>query len=64
MSLSERRWAWPALAGVLIAAISLRLWGVAQGLPYVYNLDESDHFVPHAVAMFRHGLDPHYFAAS
>ena len=62
MSLSERRWAWPALAGVLIAAISLRLWGVAQGLPYVYNLDESDHFVPHAVAMFRHGLDPHYFA--
>ncbi|HEX4188932.1 MAG TPA: glycosyltransferase family 39 protein [Solirubrobacteraceae bacterium] len=62
MSLSERRWAWPALAGVLIAAISLRLWGVGQGLPYVYNLDESDHFVPHAVAMFRHGLDPHYFS--
>jgi dolichyl-phosphate-mannose-protein mannosyltransferase len=62
VSLSERRWAWPALAGVLIAAISLRLWGVAQGLPYVYNLDESDHFVPHAVAMFGHGLNPHYFA--
>jgi hypothetical protein len=62
VSLSERRWAWPALAGVLIAAVSLRLWGVGQGLPYVYNLDESDHFVPHAVAMFRHGLDPHYFA--
>ncbi|HWW89710.1 MAG TPA: glycosyltransferase family 39 protein [Solirubrobacteraceae bacterium] len=62
MSLSERRWAWPALAGVLIAAITLRLWGVAQGLPYVYNLDESDHFVPHAVAMFGHGLNPHYFA--
>jgi 4-amino-4-deoxy-L-arabinose transferase-like glycosyltransferase len=38
------------------------LWGVAQGLPYVYNLDESDHFVPHAVAMFGHGLNPHYFA--
>ncbi|HWX96714.1 MAG TPA: glycosyltransferase family 39 protein [Solirubrobacteraceae bacterium] len=62
MSISERRWAWPALAGVLAAATSLRLWGVGQGLPYVYNLDESDHFVPHAVAMFRHGLDPHYFA--
>jgi hypothetical protein len=62
VSLSERRWAWPALAVVLTAAISLRLWGVGQGLPYVYNLDESDHFVPHAVAMFRHGLDPHYFA--
>jgi hypothetical protein len=62
VSLSERRWAWPALAGVLIAAVSLRLWGVAQGLPYVYNLDESDHFVPHAVAMFGHGLNPHYFS--
>jgi hypothetical protein len=62
VSLSERRWAWPALAGVLIAAISLRLGGVGQGLPYVYNLDESDHFVPHAVAMFRDGLDPHYFS--
>jgi 4-amino-4-deoxy-L-arabinose transferase-like glycosyltransferase len=62
VSLSERRWAWPALAGVLIGATSLRLWGVAQGLPYVYNLDESDHFVPHAVAMFGHGLNPHYFA--
>jgi Dolichyl-phosphate-mannose-protein mannosyltransferase len=62
VSLSERRWAWPALAGVLIAAVSLRLWGVAQGLPYVYNLDESDHFVPRAVAMFGHGLNPHYFA--
>jgi hypothetical protein len=62
VSLSERRWAWPALAGVLTVAICLRVWGVAQGLPYVYNLDESDHFVPHAVAMFGHGLNPHYFA--
>jgi hypothetical protein len=62
VGLSERRWAWPALAGVLIAAICLRVWGVASGLPYVYNLDEADHFVPHAVAMFGHGLNPHYFA--
>jgi hypothetical protein len=61
-TLSERRWAWPALAGVLIVAIGLRTWGIAAGLPYVYNLDESDHFVPHAVAMFGHGLNPHYFA--
>jgi hypothetical protein len=59
----ERRWAWPALAGVLVAATLLRVWGIAQGLPFVYNLDEADHFVPHAVAMFRHGtLNPHYFA--
>jgi hypothetical protein len=53
---------WLGLAAVLAAGLGLRLWGVAQGLPYVYNLDESDHFVPHAVAMFGHGLNPHYFA--
>ncbi len=57
-----RRWAWPALAIVLVAGLGLRLWGIAQGLPYAYNADEADHFVPHAVAMFGHGLNPHYFA--
>ena len=45
------------------SASALRLWGVAQGLPYAYNTDEADHFVPHAVAMFQqHSLNPHYFA--
>jgi len=57
-----RRSAWLGLALVLSVALGLRLWGIAQGLPYVYNLDESDHFVPHAVAMFTGGLNPHYFA--
>jgi 4-amino-4-deoxy-L-arabinose transferase-like glycosyltransferase len=58
-----RRWAWPALAVVLIGALGLRLWGLRQGLPYAYNTDEADHFVPHAVAMFaQHNLNPHYFA--
>ncbi len=33
-----------------------------QGLPYAYNADEADHFVPRAVAMFGHDLNPHYFA--
>ncbi len=47
-----RRWAWPALALVLAGGLGLRLWGVQQGLPYAYNADEADHFVPHAVAMF------------
>jgi len=42
--------------------LALRLWGVAQGLPYAYNTDEADHFVPHAVKMFESGLNPHYFA--
>jgi hypothetical protein len=57
-----RRWAWPALAVVLAGGLGLRLWGVAQGLPYAFNADEADHFVPRAVAMFGHDLNPHYFA--
>jgi hypothetical protein len=48
---------------VLLVGLGLRLWGVRQGLPYVYNTDEADHFVPHAIEMFRAGtLNPHYFA--
>jgi len=57
-----RRWAWPALSLILAGGLGLRLWGVQQGLPYAYNTDEADHFVPHAVAMFGHDLNPHYFA--
>ncbi|HEY2217005.1 MAG TPA: glycosyltransferase family 39 protein, partial [Solirubrobacteraceae bacterium] len=57
-----RRWAWPGLAVVLAGGLGLRLWGVQQGLPYAYNTDEADHFVPRAVAMFGHDLNPHYFA--
>jgi hypothetical protein len=58
-----RRWAWPALAVVLLGGLGLRLWGVHQGLPYAYNTDEADHFVPHAVKMFADGsLNPRYFA--
>jgi 4-amino-4-deoxy-L-arabinose transferase-like glycosyltransferase len=58
-----RRWAWPALAFILLGGLALRLWGVREGLPFVYNIDEADHFVPHAVAMFsKHTLNPHYFA--
>ena len=54
---------WGALAVVLAGGLALRLWGYRQGLPFVYNIDEADHFVPHAVAMFQHGtLNPHYFA--
>ena len=57
-----RRWAWPGLAAVLAVGLALRLWGVRQGLPYVYNADEADHFVLRAVRMFGHDLNPHYFA--
>ncbi len=58
----SRNWAWGGLAVVLAAGLALRLWGIKQGLPYTYNLDELDHFVPHAASMFEHGLNPHYFA--
>ena len=59
---TPRRWAWPLLAGVLAVGLGLRVWGIRQGLPYAYNADEADHFVPRAVRMFSHGLDPRYFA--
>jgi Dolichyl-phosphate-mannose-protein mannosyltransferase len=58
---ASRLWAWPALGLVLVGALGLRLWGVRQGLPYVYNIDEAGHFVPKAVEMFPHGLNPRYF---
>jgi 4-amino-4-deoxy-L-arabinose transferase-like glycosyltransferase len=57
----SRTWAWPLLGAILLGALGLRLWGIKQGLPYVYNIDEAGHFVPKAVAMSAHGLNPHYF---
>jgi hypothetical protein len=60
---NQRRWVWGGLAVVLGGGLALRLWGIRQGLPYAYNTDEGDHFVPHAVRMFEEGtLNPHYFA--
>ena len=61
-STASRHWAWGGLAVVLAGGLGLRLWGIKQGLPYAYNADEADHFVPHAVAMFGRDLNPHYFA--
>jgi 4-amino-4-deoxy-L-arabinose transferase-like glycosyltransferase len=60
---SRRGWVWAGLALVLAGGLGLRLWGIGQGLPYVYNVDEADHFVVHAVGMFSEGTyDPYYFA--
>ncbi len=56
-----RLWAWCGLALVLCVALGLRLWGIKEGLPYVYNIDEAGHFVPKAVTMFSDGLNPRYF---
>jgi hypothetical protein len=55
------RWWWLGLAGVLAGALALRLWGLRQGLPYAYNADENAHFLPHAIGMFGHDLDPGYY---
>jgi hypothetical protein len=37
------------------------MWGIKQGLPYSYNVDEATHFVPRAIAFFSHDLNPQYF---
>ena len=53
---------WPlALAALTLGALVLRLWGLKTGLPYVYNADENNHFVPRAIGMFGHSLNPDYF---
>lgn len=49
------------LAGILLAGLALRLWGIGHGLPMVYHLDEYAHFVAGAVKMFGGGYNPHYF---
>jgi Dolichyl-phosphate-mannose-protein mannosyltransferase len=50
-----------ALGAVLVATLGLRLWGIKQGLPYSYNVDEATHFVPRAIGFFSHDLNPQYF---
>jgi hypothetical protein len=50
-----------ALAGVLLGATVLRLWGIRHGLPFSYNVDEEGHFVPVAIGFFGHDLNPGYF---
>jgi Dolichyl-phosphate-mannose-protein mannosyltransferase len=56
-----RSWHHPALGALLVATLLLRLWGIKQGLPYSYNVDEATHFVPRAIAFFSSNLNPHYF---
>jgi hypothetical protein len=58
----RRALGWPlALAALFAGALVLRLIGLKSGLPYVYNADENSHFVPHAIGMFGHSLNPDYF---
>lgn len=51
----------PGLALLLLITFLLRVWGIKQGLPYSYNVDEATHFVPRAIAFSWHDLNPHYF---
>ena len=37
------------LGGILLAALALRLWNLDHGLPFAYNADEAEHFVPQAL---------------
>ena len=57
----SRRAAGIALGAILVLALALRLWHLRHGLPFAYNADEAEHFVPKAIGMFRDGLDPGYY---
>ena len=50
-----------ALSAVLVVATLLRLWGIKSGLPYAYDTDENQHFVPHAISLLGHNGNPNYF---
>jgi hypothetical protein len=59
---SSHRLRWGlAVLGIVALALGLRLWGIKSGLPYAYNSDENAHFVPHAIGLFGHNLNPDYF---
>ena len=49
------------LAAILLTGFALRVWHNDYGLPFVWSLDEGNHFASHAVAMFRSGLNPGYY---
>jgi 4-amino-4-deoxy-L-arabinose transferase-like glycosyltransferase len=50
------------LGAILLGALALRLVNLGHGLPFAYNADEAEHFVPRALAIARgSGLDPGYY---
>ena len=47
---------------ILLGALALRLWNLDHGLPFAFNADEAEHFVPRALAIAGGGgLDPGYY---
>ena len=61
MSDRARRPVLAVLALILLVAAGLRAWHLDHGLPFAYNADEEQHFVPVAVRMIGGSPDPHYF---
>ena len=64
MGAQRRRLAtWPraGLVLLLLSTLGLRLWGIKQGLPFSYNSDEAQHFVPKAISFFAGDWNPRYF---
>ena len=60
---ASRRWDprfGAAVAVLLAVALLARLWGIRSGLPWVYNVDEGDHFVIRAGQMLGGNLRPTY----
>ncbi len=54
--------AWILGLGCFALALVVRLIGIGHGLPWVYDIDEAEHFVPVAVHYLRDGtLNPSYF---
>ena len=50
------------LAAILVVALGFRLVSLRHGLPFVFNVDEEQHFVSKAARFFSGGdLDPGYF---
>ncbi len=56
----ERAKGWAPLVGVLALALVLRLWGIAYGLPHLYNWDEPT-VVNRAMRFGSGDLNPHFF---
>jgi hypothetical protein len=49
------------LGGILVVALLLRIWSLRHGLPFVYNVDEEQHFTSRAAELRRDDFDPGYF---
>ncbi|MFN2617120.1 MAG: ArnT family glycosyltransferase [Thermoleophilaceae bacterium] len=49
------------LLAILASGFFLRIWNNHYGLPFVWSLDEGNHFTSRAVGMFHSGLNPGYY---